>query len=102
MTHLFVVQLDIPAEHEAEFNRVYDTEHFPMLKQVPGVRSAARYRLDHSTVPGIERYLTLYEVDSPEVLESEAWQKAGAFGDWAGKIRPLLTSRQHSHFTRIA
>src|SRR5215471_3844934 len=53
MSHIFVVQLDIPAEHEAEFNRVYDTEHFPMLSKVPGVRSAARYRLEHSTVPGI-------------------------------------------------
>ena len=41
MAHIFVVQLDIPAEHEAEFNRVYDTEHFPMLSKVPGVRSAA-------------------------------------------------------------
>jgi hypothetical protein len=44
MAHIFVVQLDIPAQHEAEFNRVYDTEHFPMLSKVPGVRSAARYR----------------------------------------------------------
>ncbi len=40
MTHIFVVQLDIPADHEAEFNRVYDTEHFPMLSKVPGVRAA--------------------------------------------------------------
>ena len=36
MPHIFVVQLDIPTEHEAEFNRVYDTEHFPMLSKVPG------------------------------------------------------------------
>ena len=55
MPDIFAVQLDIPAEHEAEFNRVYDTEHFPMLSKVPGVRSAARYRLEHSTVPGMER-----------------------------------------------
>ena len=63
MSHIFVVQLDIPAEHEAEFNRVYDTEHFPMLSKVPGVRSAARYRLEHSTVPGMQRYLTIYELE---------------------------------------
>ena len=63
MTHIFVVQLDIPAEHEAEFNRVYDTEHFPMLSKAPGVRSAARYRLEHSTVPGMQRYLTIYELE---------------------------------------
>ena len=70
MAHIFVVQLDIPAEHEAEFNRVYDTEHFPMLSKAPGVRSAARYRLEHSTVPGMQRYLTIYELDSPDVLKS--------------------------------
>jgi hypothetical protein len=102
MPHLFVVQLDIPAEHEAEFNRVYDTEHFPMLSKVPGVRSAARYRLEHSTVPGMQRYLTIYKLDSPEVMKTAEWEKAGAYGDWATKIRPKLTSRHHSVFERIA
>jgi hypothetical protein len=102
MTHLFVVQLEIPAEDEAEFNRVYDTEHFPMLLKVPGVRSGARYRLEHSTVSGMQRYLTVYEIDNPGVLTSDAWEKAGAFGDWATKIRPKLTARHHSVFERIA
>ena len=102
MTHIFVVQLDIPAEHEAEFNRIYDTEHFPMLSKVSGVRSAARYRLEHSTVQGMQRYLTIYELDSPEVMNSADWEKAGAYGDWATKIRPKLTSRHHSVFERIA
>lgn len=102
MTHLFVVQLDIPAEHEAEFNRVYDTEHYPMLTKVPGVKSAGRYRLEHSTVPGMHRYLTLYELESEDVMKSEAWEKAGAYGDWVTKIRPKLTARHHSVFERIA
>jgi hypothetical protein len=102
MTHIFVVQLDIPAEREPEFNRVYDTEHFPMLSKVPGVRSAARYRLEHSTVTGMQSYLTIYEIDSPDVLQSADWEKAGSFGDWASKIRPHLTSRHHSVFERIA
>ncbi len=102
MSHLFVVQLDIPAEDEVEFNRVYDTEHFPMLAKVPGVRSAARYRLDHSTMPGMQRYLTIYELDLPAVMESGTWEKAAAFGDWITKIRPKLTSRHHSVFERIA
>ena len=102
MSHAFVVQLDIPTEHETEFNRVYDTEHFPMLSKVPGVRSATRYRLEQSTVPGMQRYLTIYELDSPEVMKSAAWEKAGAYGDWATKIRPKLTSRHHSVFERIA
>jgi hypothetical protein len=102
MAHIFVVQLDIPAEHEAEFNRVYDTEHFPMLSTVPGVRSAARYRLERSTVTGMQRYLTIYKLDSPDVLKSAAWEKAGSYGEWATKIRPDTTNRHHSVFERIA
>ncbi len=78
MAHIFLVQLDIPAAHEAEFNRVYDTEHFPMLSKVPGVRSAARYRLEHSTVPGMQRYLTIYELELARRAEErrlgESWQ----------------------------
>ncbi len=100
MPHLFMVQLEIPEEHEAEFNRVYDTEHFPALLKVPGVRSGARYRLEHSTVPGMQRYLTVYEIDGPEVLTSAAWEQAGAIDDWVGKIRPKLTARHHSVFRR--
>ncbi len=41
-------------------------------------------------------------LDSPDVLKSDAWEKAGAFGDWATKIRPKLTARHHSVFERIA
>ena len=102
MSYIYLVQMNIPAAHEAEFNRIYDTEHFPMLSKVPGVRSAGRYRLEHSTVPGMQRYLTIYELDPPDVLKSAAWEKAGAYGDWATKIRPLTTSRHHSVFERIA
>ena len=102
MSYAYVVQMDIPQHLEAEFNRIYDEEHVPTILKVPGVRSCARYRLDHSTVPTMPRYLAIYELDSPDVLKSAAWEEAGAYGDWATKIRPLVTSRHHSVFKRIA
>ena len=102
MSCVYVVQMDIPQHLEAEFNRIYDEDHVPTILKVPGVRSCARYRLEHSTVPGMQQYLTIYELDSPDVLKSAAWEKAGSFGDWATKIRPLTTSRHHSVFERIA
>ena len=52
-------------------------------------------------MPGMQQYLTIYELDSPDVMKSAAWEEAGAYGDWATKIRPLLTSRHHSVFERI-
>ena len=101
MSFIYVVQMNIPAEHEAEFDRIYDSEHVPMLSKVPGCRSAARYRLEQSNDPRMQRYMAIYELDSPAVLDSAAWQEAGAWGDWAPKIRPHTTERHHSVFRRI-
>ena len=101
MAHIFVVQMDIPAEHEAEFNRIYDTDHVPTLLKVPGVKSCTRYRLERSTMSGQPRYLAIYEVDSAEVLDSDAWKEAADLGEWAPKVRPHTTNRHHSVFRRI-
>jgi len=98
VSYAYVVQMDIPQHLEAEFNRIYDEEHVPTILKVPGVRSCARYRLDHSTVPTMPRYLAIYEVDSAEVINSPA----SDLGEWKPKIRPHTTNRQHSIFERIA
>jgi hypothetical protein len=101
MSYIYVVQMDIPAQHEAEMNRVYNTEHVPMLSKVPGVHKVTRYRLEQSNDSRMQKYLAIYEIDSPAVVESKAWAEAGAWGDWATKIRPHTTSRHHSFFKKI-
>ena len=40
--YLFVVSMDVAEDKEALFNEVYDTEHVPYLKSVPGVLGARR------------------------------------------------------------
>ena len=85
MSYIYVVQMDIPAAHEAEFNRIYDTEHVPMLSKVPGVNRVSRYRLEQSNDSRMQKYLAIYEIDSPAVVESKEWEVAGAWGDWATK-----------------
>lgn len=102
MSHIYAVQMDIPAEIEAAFNRIYDEDHIPLILKVPGVRSARRYRLEHSTRPGMPRYLAIYELDSAAVLESAAWLEAIDLGEWKPKIRPHTTNRIHSTFRQIA
>src|SRR5215475_8172546 len=65
-THaLFLVRMDIAHDHESTFNEVYDREHAPNLRGVPGVRRAARYRQPSPTEP---RYLAAYELDSLAVI----------------------------------
>jgi hypothetical protein len=99
---VYVVQMDIPSALEAEFNRIYDEEHVPTILKVPGVRSCARYRLSHSTVTDMPRYLAIYEVDDAAVIDSPAWVDASDLGEWKPKIRPHTTNRRHSVFERIA
>lgn len=102
MSYVYVVQMDVPQELEAEFNRIYDKDHVPTILKVPGVRSCARYRLDHSTVATMPRYLAIYELDRAEIIDSPQWQEASDLGAWKPKIRPHTTNRQHSVFERIA
>jgi hypothetical protein len=87
---LFLVRMDIAHDHEAVFNEVYDKEHVPNLKAVPGVRRASRYTQPSPTEP---RYFAAYELDSLTVLNSPAWRAAGEAGRWPGEIRPHTINR---------
>ena len=98
---VYLVQMDIPPEHEADFNRVYDTEHVPEIMQVPGVRGCARYVVERTNRDGMARYLALYELDGPDVMNTPAWHAASEKGDWAPKIRPHTTNRSHTVMRRI-
>jgi hypothetical protein len=101
MSYIYVVQMDIPEAMDAELNRIYDTEHVPALSKVPGVHKVTRYRLEQSNDSRMQKYLAVYEIDSPAVVSSKEWDVAGAWGDWATKIRPHTTSRHHSFFEKI-
>jgi hypothetical protein len=101
-SYVYIVQMDIPAEHEAEFNRIYDTEHVPALTKVPGVRGCTRYVLEKTNKQGMARYLALYELDSPDLVDSPAWLEAAAVGDWIAKIRPHATNRSHTIMRKLA
>jgi hypothetical protein len=67
---LLVVMFDVDPEHEEEFNRWYDEEHFPERKGIPGFLSCRRFR----AVQGSPKYIAVYELESLDVLESEAYK----------------------------
>ncbi|PWT70876.1 MAG: hypothetical protein C5B46_09080 [Proteobacteria bacterium] len=64
-----LVLMDPPPAFEEEFNAWYDTEHLPQRMAVPGFETGRRYVCVH----GAPRYLAIYDVTSPAVLESEAY-----------------------------
>ncbi|MEE8292358.1 MAG: DUF4286 family protein [Candidatus Tectomicrobia bacterium] len=99
--YIYLVQMDIPAELEDEFNRIYDTQHVPNIVNAPGVHGCTRYQLESSDVTGVARYAAVYEIDSPQVPTSEAWKAESEKGDWATKIRPHTSNRSHIIFKRV-
>ncbi|MEX2239893.1 MAG: hypothetical protein WD775_04270 [Burkholderiales bacterium] len=104
--YLFIASMDVEPEKEALFNEVYDTEHTPMLLKVPGVLSVRRAVSvpltlfiggeKKSIVAESEpRYSAYYELESAEVLTSDAWAKAVEAGRWPSQVRPYTRNRRH-------
>ena len=103
--YLFIVSMDVQPDKEALFNEVYDAEHVPFLLTVPGVISAKRYKSEPLTMfiagkkqtieaEGEPRYSAVYELESAEVLTSDAWAKAVDKGRWVTEVRPYIRNRR--------
>ncbi len=80
---LLLVMMDIDPEHEEDFNRWYAQEHVPERLAIPGFISARRFR----AVEGAPKYLALYEIESPAVLDSDSYRY------WYGEGRTEWTKR---------
>ncbi len=103
---VFIASMDVDPDKDAIFNEVYDAEHLPLIRKVPGVVSVRRCQ----TVPltmimggekktlvaeGEPKYSAIYELESAEVLLSEAWAKAVDAGRWPTQVRPFTCNRRH-------
>ena len=110
--YLFSASMDVQPDKERLFHEVYDKEHVPMLQAVPGVISVARFKTEELTmiiggerkkivVENQPRFTALYEIESPDVLVSDAWAKAVDKGRWPGDVRPYTSNRRHLLYRRI-
>jgi hypothetical protein len=110
--YIFSAAMDVDPDKDALFNEVYDREHVPLLVKVPGVVSVARFKKREVVlIIGGERkkilveneptYNAFYEIESPEVLVSDAWAKAVDQGRWPGQVRPYTRNRRHVLYERL-
>lgn len=104
--YFFIASMDVDPTKEALFNEIYDTEHVPMLLQVPGVVAVTRSttepvsmaiggELKTIVAEGEPRYSAIYEIESPDVLSSQAWADAVERGRWPAEVRPYTRNRRH-------
>ena len=99
---IYVVQMDIPKDKEADFNRIYDEQHVPEIMKVPGVLGVTRFKLTESSDKAMPQYLAIYRCASKDIPQNPAWKKASNTGDWKDMIRPHTTNRKHSTFEQVA
>lgn len=105
--YLFIASMDVDPEKEELFNEVYDQEHVPLLSKVPGVVTITRLESEPLTMimagerrtieaPGEPKYSAIYEIESPDVLVSDAWAQAIDQGRWPTQVRPYTKNRRHT------
>lgn len=82
-----LVLMQPPPTLEEEFNAWYDTEHIAERLAVPGFETALRY----VCIDGAPRYLAMYDLASPDVLNSPGYLKVGF--DNASPWTKRVTSR---------
>ena len=95
---LVMILGDVPAEHEAEYHRWYDTAHIPVRLKLPGFLAAARYRLSD----GEARFMTLYELRDSSALRSPEMKAAmDNPSDWDRKMAAVTQVRGQAGFKRL-
>src|SRR4029450_6473642 len=110
--YLFSAAMDVSADREKLFHEVYDSEHVPLILTGPGVASAARVATrplrmmlggERRTMDpqGAPRFHALYELESPDVLLTDAWAKAVEQGRWPSQVRPHTSNRRHLLLERL-
>ena len=80
---LLLVMIEVEPAHEADFNRWYNEEHVPERLSVPGILNARRF----VAIEGEPKYLALYDLESPDVLQSEAYTKLPAGTPWTNETK---------------
>ena len=85
---LLLFAMNVEPGAEDEFNEWYDVEHIPRLMKVPGVLAARRFR----AVRGDQKYVAVYHLQAPAVVESKAWS-AAVETPWTLKMRPRTSDR---------
>ena len=77
------VRVNIAPDKEQEFNQWYNNVHLPEVTAVPGFVSGRRFQ----RVSGDEiKYMALYELESLDVLKSQAYKQVRGWGKFKSCI----------------
>ncbi len=92
----YVVETDVDAVAEADFNDWYTQEHMPGLAAVPGtIRAMRLYKRD-----GAPRYHALYLLHTRDTFGSPQWLTVRGT-EWSSRVRPHFKNTKRTMFNII-
>jgi hypothetical protein len=94
---LLLVMIEVDPAHEADFNRWYNEEHVPERLSVPGFLNARRF----VAIEGEPKYLALYDLEGPDVLQTEAYTKLLAGTPWTNETKKHWIRSVRNVYTEI-
>ncbi|OZI34014.1 hypothetical protein CAL29_10665 [Bordetella genomosp. 10] len=92
----YIVETDVLAEAEQDFNAWYEEEHLPGLASVPGTVRARRYVCDAAP-----RYHACYDLHTRETFGSPPWLAVRA-SSWSDRVRPSFRNTKRTMFQAVA
>ena len=97
---LLLFMTDIDPAHEDEFQRWYEEEHIPERMAIPGFITARRFR----AIEGAPKYLAVYDLESPDVLQSAAYQRIIGPGKspWTKRMESLFANGRRNVYVGIS
>ncbi len=91
---------DIDPAMECEFHRWYEDEHIPERMAVPGFQRALRFR----AISGGPKFLALYDIESPDVLRSDAYLRliGPDKSAWTRRLESMFINARRSVYVLIS
>jgi hypothetical protein len=96
---ILLVTMEPPVAIEEEFNDWYDTEHIPERAGVRGFESALRF----VCIDGWPRYLALYDLAYPDVLNEEDYGRVAGvnYSAWTRRMQGKVRGQYRAVGTQV-
>jgi hypothetical protein len=97
---LLLMMTDIDAAAEYDFNQWYEQEHLAERMALPGFLRARRF----TALEGSPKYLALYDLESPAVLEAPAYRHLVGAGKsaWTRRIEPQFKNFKRNVYVSLS
>lgn len=83
---LMVVDVEVDAAVERDWNAWYDTVHLPEILSCPGFLSGVRY----AATGAPQRYITVYRLESPAATATPEFAARRGWGPFVGRVRATV------------